>query len=303
MDKPQAGLADTVSGLEAQRRGIAGRVGWAGAGVAAAAVLAWSATGEVGAFGLVALLGGGGLWAYGASAMSSVKSEFRRVVLPAMVAQIAPGLAYRNGQSIPETQFNACGLFMRPDRYSASHLVEGRLGDTAVHFGMVHAEERYEERDSDGKTEVKYRTIFGGLFFVADFNKHFAGKTLVKPSAANFLDKLFGSIVRLEDPEFNEQFHVSTNDQVEARYIMTPALMERFKSLRQKMGPLHASFSGGNMTLAIPMQFDTFEVKMFTPITEDGSLGSMKAALDAAAGIVDDLGLNTRIWSKAPLPA
>lgn len=303
MDQLAAGLDATLSGLEARRRAIADRVSWAGAGVAVAAMLAWAATGDVGGLGFVAVVGICAVWAYGSSAMSSVKAEFRSVVLPAMVAQIAPGLAYRNGQSIPEAQFLDCELFMRPDRYHAAHFVEGRLVDTAIHFGMVHAEERYEERDSDGKTEVKYRTIFGGLFYVADFNKHFAGKMVVRPSAANFLNKLFGSIVLLEDPQFNEQFHVSARDQVEARYIMTPALMERFKSLRATMGPLHASFSGGNMILAIPMKFDTFDVKMFTPITEEGSLGSMKAALDAAAGIVDDLGLNTRIWSKAPVPA
>lgn len=35
--------------------------------------------------------------------------------------------------------------------------------------------------------------------------------------------------VKLEDVEFSKQFFVDSNDQVEARFLLTTAFMERFK--------------------------------------------------------------------------
>ncbi len=51
------------------------------------------------------------------------------------------------------------------------------IGYTAVEFSQVHAQYKTESSrtDSDGHTETDehWHTIFKGIFFIADFNKHF----------------------------------------------------------------------------------------------------------------------------------
>ncbi len=73
---------------------------------------------------------------------------------------------------MPPAQFISSCIFKKyPDRYASEDLVEGKLGATEFKFSEVHAEEKYEIRDSDGKNRTEFSTLFKGLFFVADFNK------------------------------------------------------------------------------------------------------------------------------------
>jgi hypothetical protein len=231
-----------------------------------------------------------------------VNNAFKRQVLPILLTEIDPSLCYDVTGFVSEKEFKTSSLFSGADRYSGKDLVQGSVGSTRVCFSFVHAEEEYESRstDSDGKsrTTTEFRTIFEGLFFVADFNKHFFGRTLIKPKAVNFLSKLFGSHVALEDPEFNKFFTVTSTDQVEARYIMTPALMERLKSLRAKTGTFSASFVGGNLFMAVEMKSNAFEPDLSKSLVNGEQVQEILTNLRGVTTIVDDLGLNVRIWTK-----
>ena len=61
---------------------------------------------------------------------------------------------------------------------------------------------------------------------MADFHKDFKGKTTI------LRDRLFKlrfgeSRVKMENPDFENTFDVYSTDQVEARYLITPFMMER----------------------------------------------------------------------------
>jgi len=80
-------------------------------------------------------------------------------------------------------------------------------------------------------------TEFEGVTILFNFNKNFVGQTVVlrkgaKPkipkNSPNDLQK-----VELEDPEFQKMFDVYSTDQIEARYLITTAFMERIKSMRE----------------------------------------------------------------------
>ena len=59
--------------------------------------------------------------------------------------------------------------------------------------------------------------------------------------------------VMLEDPDFNECFEVYSNDQVEARYLISPTFIERFKNISTVMLVLQAYciFDKGNIILIL----------------------------------------------------
>lgn len=68
--------------------------------------------------------------------------------------------------------------------------------------------------------------------------------------------------VRLEDLTFDKKFNVYTQDQIEARYLLTPAFMERLKSLETSFGTknIKCSFFEDNIMFAISTNKDLFEL-------------------------------------------
>jgi hypothetical protein len=125
--------------------------------------------------------------------------------------------------------------------------------------------------------------------------------------------------VRLEDPEFAGYFDVFSNDQVLSRYILTPSMMEKIKALRQKSGnEVFISFSHSTMYIAVPLQRPMLEAKgsikqayseYIKPGAETKAVMMAEKAdnqhildffedLTFAFDIVEDLQLNTRIWTR-----
>lgn len=77
------------------------------------------------------------------------------------------------------------------------------------------------------------RVPFRGVFIEFDMNKNFEGHTFLFERAAtnrniNFDASKFQE-VKLEDPEFSSKYIVYSDNQVEARYVLTTAFIERFK--------------------------------------------------------------------------
>jgi hypothetical protein len=261
---------------------------------------------------LFVLVGAIVIWA---GIASSYKGEYRRgfkyIILRKLIAFVEPGLEYRPQDGLPKSLFEAAGLFQHKiDRYRCEDLVQGKVGKTQITFSEVHAEYKTTTRTSKGGTQTHWHTIFKGLFLMADFNKQFHGRTVVLPDTA---EKLFGSfgqtlqswcasvgqLVRLEDPEFEKEFVVYGTDQIEARYILSTSLMERILAFRHKAATdIYLSFLGSRVFVAISIQKDLFEPKMFSSALEFDTIAEYYDQLHLALGTVDDLNLNTRIWSK-----
>lgn len=236
--------------------------------------------------------------------------DFKNTVIRQVIEFLEPELRYRSADGIGREQFAASDIFQHSiDRYHSEDLVEGRVGQTTVMFSEIHAE--YKTTSGSGKhRQTHWHTIFRGLFFSADFNKHFQGRTVVLPDAAQKLFGGFGqtlqslnpsrgSLVKLEDPEFEREFVVYGNDQVESRYILSMSLMERIVAFRRKHNAeVYLSFFGSRVVVAIATKENLFEPKLLgTPDFE--TILRYAAQLRLATDIVDDLNLNTRIWSKA----
>ena len=178
-------------------------------------------------------------------------------------------------------------------------------GATRIKFSEVHA----EHESGSGKNRRRY-TIFKGLFFIGDFNKDFAGQTVVLPDTA---EKLFGRIgqklqslnifrgklIKLEDPEFERAFAVYGDDQIEARYILSTSLMKRIVDFKKKTNrKIFLSFIGSMVFVAVSYTKNLFEPRIFRTLLDFEPIREYFEDLQLALGIVDDLNLNTRIWSK-----
>ncbi len=238
------------------------------------------------------------------------KAEFKQRIISKIITFLEPGLRYSPQGLIDRQTFKTSTLFKHSiDRYRGEDRVDGTIGQTQVAFSEIHAE--YKTSSGTGKDrKTEWHTIFKGLFFIADFNKHFKGQTVVLPDTA---EKLFGGfgkmlqswnmsrddLIKLEDVEFEREFVVYGSDQIEARYILSTSLMQRILEFKRKTGTkIYLSFTGSNVYVALPMTKNLFEPKVMSSIMDFEPILDYARDLSLAVAIVEDLNLNTRIWSK-----
>lgn len=126
----------------------------------------------------------------------------------------------------------------------------------------------YTTRDSKGRRET--HTAFKGAVITIGVEKNFTGHTIVRRRAFLLNQKSYQE-VKLEDPEFSKMFFVDSNDQIEARYVLTTAFMERFKNIKNAFGARHAEccFKDKKLMIALSTTKDLFVLgNIFTPVND-----------------------------------
>jgi len=238
---------------------------------------------------------------------SAYVKNFKSGVIENIIHFIDSHLEYKGDACISSSDFIKSKIFNRqPDRHRGDDYVAGLVGKTRIEFSEIHSE--YETRDSKGRST--YHPIFKGLFFIGDFNKHFKGVTVVLPDAVerlfggfgNFLQKMNasrGQLIRLEDPVFEKEFVVYGDDQVEARYILSTSLMKRIVDFKKKTGKkVFLSFVGSKIYVAIAFAKNLFEPRVFKTLVDFSQVVEYYQDLELVIGLVEDLNLNLRIWTK-----
>ncbi len=268
------------------------------------------------------VMGGFGIWLWQTGDQRArYRSLFKDRVIRAIVRFVGDDMRYDPDRTIAEGEYLASQIYLTdPDRYDGEDLISGTRGATAFRFSEIHSEYKTESTDSKGRRQTHWHTIFKGIFFIGDFNKHFQGLTVVLPDTAeralgfigkalqswsSKLDSRQGELVALEDPDFERAFVVYSTDQIEARYILSTSLMRRILEYKERTGrDIALSFHDSEIYVAIPSSKNHFEApSVLTPIAQSMSLEQVRSYLEdllLVVAIIDELDLNTRIWSKQP---
>ena len=261
---------------------------------------------------LAGVLGAAVFYGLNKNEIHEMKMRFKNEVIARLVKFIDESLLYQPAGRITREQYNQSKLFLTGvDRYAGDDYVSGTLGQTNIEFSEVHSEYKRVSTDGKGRRRETWHTIFRGIFFIADFNKDFKGETIVLPDTA---ESMFGSIgswfqkmnvsrdqlVKLEDPEFERHFCVYSNDQVEARYILSTKLMQCISEFKKKSGTkIHISFVRSKIFIAISAEKSLFEPPFFSTMLNFDLIAEFFNYLHISVGLVEELDLNTRIWTKA----
>lgn len=240
-----------------------------------------------------------------------IRDDFKKKVITNLVKYVNEDLVYDSHKSIPRGEYMRSKLFRRrPDRYSGEDFAAGKLDKTAIEFSEIHSEYKQTTRDSKGRTRTTWHTIFKGIFVIADFHKDFKSNTLVVPDTAESLfggfgrrlQKLgasFGELVEMENVDFEKEFAVYSYDQIEARYILSPVMMERILEYRKKWKrDIYLSFVNSKVYIAIPESENLFEPSFFSRLDNKEYYERMVSYLDLIIDVVESLNLNVRIWTK-----
>ena len=232
----------------------------------------------------------------GVTAYMNYRRRFKHEVAAEVFKIVCPTAAYSPNQGVPQAIFDEPGIFNTRGGYGSDDRVRGKIGVTP--FEAADVTRSYSTGGKNSRTVI----VFRGLFFHFDFNKRLTGTTIVQPasgssSSVGSRDGL--SEVHLENPMFAEAFTVYATDEVEARYILTPAMMEQILSLsRRTEKPIFLGFKSSRAYLGINYERALFEPGI-AATTSVEAIHEMAAQFALGEGIVHELGLNTRIWTKA----
>ena len=96
-------------------------------------------------------------------------------------------------------------------------------------------------------------------------------------------------------------YSVSGTDQQEARYLLTPKMMELIIEAQRVLGSdLRLSFHDNSVFVTIPQTKNRFEMGGIfgARITPEIACGELAEVVRLAERLIDTLELETRIWSR-----
>ena len=240
-----------------------------------------------------------------------IKEDFKNLVVAKLVKYIDESLEYNHYNYISESTFKSSLLFRnRIDRYNGDDHVKGKIGITDLEFSEIHAEYKTTTHNKNGGSQTTWHTLFKGFFIIADFHKDFEQKTLIlpnnMPSFLGFIGKKIkkwsspiGKIVKLEDVEFSKFFVVYSENQVEARYLISTAMMQRILNYRKRWNrPIYISLIDSKLFMAIAVNKNLFELNYFNSLLGIENYKEMLEYMNLVIDVVEELNLNTRIWTK-----
>lgn len=251
-------------------------------------------------FGALFIIVAFGLWEH-----RKLSKTYKTIVVRRVVDALGDGLSYSADSRFTKQDFLEMDLFnLRCEQWRAEDEVCGRKN--AVSYSILEAKATRTEGSGKNRRTI---TIFKGVIVRLDFNKHFQGHTVVVPnSESQILGGLFGEassrrrkdLCRMENVEFEDAYSVYSTDQQEARYILTPKLMELIMRARATLSDgLRVSFHDNSVFLTLPNMGNRFEVKLFgRAVTPENIVGELVEVVQLAEQVVDALDLETRIWTR-----
>jgi hypothetical protein len=310
-------LQNALSNLEQQRKEvsslkvksyllIAGGVLSIGAGIATGLIIV------AGIVGVAALIAGFIFISKSSNKFNHYRYDYKQNVISLVLKSVDDSLEIDYMSGLSERDFINAQLFTQePDRYRSEDQVHGIAGKTRFSFSEVHAEYKTVTQTKNGRQE-HWHDILKGIVFTADFNKNFNGITVVRPkdigssigawisSTIPLFSASGRNLVQLESPEFNKEFITHSTDQVEARYILTPSLMERLCELNNRCNyTISLSFIDSSVYIAFPLEKDYFEPPVHKTLLGAEFISEDLEVIKFMYGIIRELDLNTRIWTKA----
>ena len=234
--------------------------------------------------------------------------EFKEKIIGPLIVELDSNLNYMPNRHIPQRYFQSSKIFnSRIDRFTGNDFVEGKIDGVHIKFSDIHAEKKSRTSNNNDS----WSTLFQGLFIVGDFHKHFKGTTVILPDTAQsiFGDLIGGwlqnnnasreELVKMDNTEFEKAFVVYSNDQIEARYILSHTLMEKLLTFKKRSKhDVYISFVGSSIYMAIAYNKDLFEPSVFHSLLDYKIAMEYVQSLHLCIGIVEELQLNQKLWSK-----
>ena len=155
------------------------------------------------------------------------ENEIKQKIMP-YVCKCLGDLKWKYAQCSFEQLLCKSGIIDRYNRVSYDDSFTGIYKD--INYEIC--ETSFYYKTGTGKNSST-RTVFKGVMIKLDMNKSFTGNTVIRPDTLKHASPAANlKHTTLEDVVFEKKFDVFTDDEVEARYLITPSFMERLNNMK-----------------------------------------------------------------------
>lgn len=231
--------------------------------------------------------------------------SYKEMFVLKALKSIFTNLKYDPDKGISESIIRNTQMMNMGDQYSSNDYISAKYKNINIIQADVHIKEEYEIPSSNGNKKRKLITIFKGKWMIFDFNKNF--KANLQVSQKGFLNSKINKSnnknkyhkIQLEDQEFNNEFRIYAQNEHEAFYILTPALMEKIKKLTNTInGKILLCFIDNKLHVGIQNNKDSFEHNIFKKIDENKVINEISKDIKLITNFVDELDLDNNLFRK-----
>ena len=158
-----------------------------------------------------------------------------------------------------------------------------------------------EEVDARVRGKNGSSSVFKGIVLrCKNFNKRFKGHTVIQPAFFSMISSRSKDLhkTEMEDIVFEKKYNVYTNDDVEARYLITPALMEKINNIKTvfKSELVYIAFYCGQFFLSIQCNENLFDYgHLFNSLEDQKPFIKMSEEIISILKLIDYFKLDQNI--------
>lgn len=227
----------------------------------------------------------------GSAAAGYLLSNFKQTVNDGLMARICQSLEYDYEPKLTRPSFVETYLRLKLlPRFNHEEWEDAVKGSyEGTNFSLCEANLKFETKGKKNQT----RTVFHGQLLIIDYPKEFFGETIIRRDAG-ILNRLtkpgreFAN-VGFASPIFEKAFEAWSTDQVEARTLLDPIVVERFQELDRlfKGAKLRAAFVDGKLMITIETGDKLNAGSMFKPLDRPDRVETILKEFDLIFDLID----------------
>lgn len=178
---------------------------------------------------------------------NDTRNEYRKKIKEKFLTHILSvfgNFKILTNSNITLREIKSLGMYPMAANMDADDIIAGEYKEKPLAF----LEARFSHTEGSGKNR-RVVIDFDGLIISTKIDRNFKGKGNIyskgdwRAQSSTLFDTKKTEEVHLEDTEFEKQYKVIADDQVEIRYLLTPTFMERIKNLKDIIGVRHINLS------------------------------------------------------------
>ncbi|MBQ9292812.1 MAG: DUF3137 domain-containing protein [Campylobacter sp.] len=230
------------------------------------------------------------------SLLKGFSNEFKEKIITQIIKEISPNLSYDKAKFIEFNEFDRPRIYnTKIDIYQGNDLIWGNIDGVELKFSDIYLA-RVDTKNKERSIQVQ-TPLFYGIAFIADFSKFFTAKVIVLDKKGSFTSTNLQK-TKMDNSEFNDTFATFCDDEIAARYILTPNLMEKMLYLRKFFGAkCDFCFVENKIYIYINLGKDSFEADYKVPLIGENSVPQRyHDEIMQFVGIIENLKLNSKIF-------
>ena len=221
------------------------------------------------------------------------ENEIKQKIMP-YVCKCLGDLKWKYAQCSFEQLLCKSGIIDRYNRVSYDDSFTGIYKD--INYEICETSFYYKTGTGNNSST---RTVFKGVMIKLDMNKSFTGNTVIRPDTLKHASPAANlKHTTLEDVVFEKKFDVFTDDEVEARYLITPSFMERLNNMKTAFSAdrVSCAFYDKYLLVGLHTSKDLFSIcSLKEPVNDGKQFFTMFEEILSIIKLIDHFKLNQKI--------